>query len=47
MGNKLYLKFFAHDMTQSKNVIDLLESKQMFIRNDLLRKILLEKYITS
>ena len=32
MGNKLYLKFFAHDTTQSKNVIDLLESKQMFIR---------------
>ena len=29
------LNFFAQDTTQSKNVIDILESKQMFKRIDL------------
>ena len=48
MGNKLYFKYFAQDTTQSRNVIDIFESKQMFKRIvSFVRKMLLEKYIIT
>ena len=47
MGNKLYFKYFAQDTTQSRNVIDIFESKQMFKRISFVRKMLLEKYMIT